>query len=75
MLNPNICKRVRVQALEVQTSKYGSESQQVAVAVDGAYRWLLEVNELRSGFLKPGKRYAYLKYSITSNRYYVTAKV
>lgn len=65
MLNPNICKRVRVQAF---TPHNGN---QYAIMPNGAR---LEVNDLRHGFLKPGSRYAYLKYSITADQYYLTRK-
>jgi hypothetical protein len=68
MLNPNICKRIRVIAESITES--GSVKYQF-VDYQGTR---LEVNEIRHGFLKPGSRYAYLRYSITSDRYYVTAK-
>lgn len=62
MLNPNICKRVRVIAEPVNgTMQYAS--------LNGTR---LVVNDLRHGFLKPGNRYAYLKYSIMTDEYYLT---
>lgn len=69
MLNPNICKRVRVVAEPVVDGRIGKT--QYAVLQNGVR---LEVNELRHGFLKPGNRYAYLKYSICSDHYYLTAR-
>lgn len=69
MLNPNIHKRIRVLAGPVEKSKFGSQYQYVAYKGQ-----ILEVNERFDGFLKPGNRYAYLKYSIMTDSYYVTAK-
>jgi hypothetical protein len=64
MINPSICKRVRVIAEPVNgTTQYAT--------LNGTR---LEVNELRHGYLKPGNRYAYLKFSIMADSYYLTRK-
>ena len=62
MINPNICKRITVTALPVDRTRQ--------FVVYKGYQ--LEVNDLRHGFVKPGSRYVWLKYSITSDSYYVT---
>lgn len=67
MINPSVCKRVRVTAEPVVGTT------QHATIVEGRFhKFRLEVNDIRHGFLKPGSRYAYLKYSIFSDCYYLT---
>lgn len=67
MLNPNICKRVTVSVNKAEISKYGSISQ--FAEYQGQ---LIEISEYTE--IEPGKRRLYLKYSIISDRYYLTKK-
>ena len=62
MINPNIYKRVLVVASEVKNGRQYAEY----------HGQKLEVNELKHGFLKAGSRYAYLKFSILADSYYLT---
>lgn len=64
MINPNIEKLVLV-TVEAVTG-----TQQFA-----DYRGRrIEINDYRHGFAKPGKRRLWLRYSIMSDRYYLSVK-
>lgn len=63
MINPNIHKRVLVQVEPIVNGRQFATYQGIR----------LPVNELRHGFKKPGQRYMYLKFSICTDRYYLTA--
>ncbi len=62
MINPNICKRIRV---DVQSD-----------GVTCVYRYGRHETklELLRGTKLPGSRYVYLKFSICTDSYYVTAR-
>lgn len=61
MINPNICKRVLVEV---------SADQKTAV-----YRGVtLEINDYRAPAPKPGRRRMWLKFSIFSDKYYLTSR-
>jgi hypothetical protein len=62
MINPNICKRVRVFAIGNRKVLLPNKN--------GAPTELDDHSTPQP--LKPGWRYAYLRFSIVSDRYYVT---
>lgn len=66
MLNPNICKRVIAKINHVASRSGGVE---MVAEYKGR---ILELHTKK--LLQPGNRYVYLKFSILSDRYYLSSE-
>ena len=71
MINPNIHKRIVAEVLQAEKIDHENMffTQQYAIVNGQTY----EINYRRDDSIKkPGRRYLYVNFSITSDRYYLT---